>query len=84
MVKFSSVDREQKEACASLYRKLLVTLDKENYDVILNTLVFVVADFATDVQDIDKHEFMEKVMQQLNDAYDACLLHKAKVQGGTQ
>lgn len=71
---------EERDACVLLYRKVGSIIDREDYDVILNTLCFIMGELGTEL-DVDKREYIAKIVEQVSGSYDLFLLAQMKPEG---
>lgn len=71
---------QEREECKQIYRGVLEIMDGKDYDAILNTLCFIVAELGVDLE-VSKQKFVAQVVEQVSSAYDMHKLLGAKPQG---
>lgn len=71
--------QEMKE-CRELYKGILSAMDGKDYDAILNTLCFIMAELGVEL-DLTKQRFIAKTVERISSAYDMHKLLGAEPEG---
>ena len=72
--------KKEMEECKEIYKGFLEVMDGKDYDAILNTMCFVMAELGTEL-DMTKQKFIAKTVDQISSAYDMHKLASSKPEG---
>lgn len=71
---------EERDECILFYRKVNKVMDDYDFDVVMNTLCFIIGEVGPALN-MSKQAFIANVVNQISSAYDMTYLSNSEPQG---